>query len=81
MHESRVTSKGQITIPKAVRERLRLEPGDSVLFDIQDDGGVVMVARNEPIEGLFGLLKSPSSARKVIPVRDMNPATLDDRDS
>lgn len=78
MKESRLTTKGQITIPKAVRERLRLEAGDTVLFDVRDDGTVVMVARNQPVEGLFGLLRSPSPAGKAIPVKDMNPASLDD---
>ena len=38
MAESTVTSKGQITIPKAVRERLQLEPGDKVYFNVREDG-------------------------------------------
>lgn len=29
---SKITSKGQTTIPKRIRERLQLEPGDRVLF-------------------------------------------------
>jgi antitoxin PrlF len=77
MKEAKVTSKGQITIPKAVRERLRLEPGDSVLFDVRDYGAVVLVARNEPIESLFGCLQSRGK-RRAIRVQDMNPATLDE---
>ena len=77
MSESTVTSKGQITIPKAVRERLRLETGDTVYFDVRDDGSVVLVARNEPVEGLFGILKSKSKRRKPIGVDEMNPASLD----
>ena len=52
-----MTTKGQITIPKAVRDRLRLEPGDKVYFDITEDGSVRLVARNRPMEQLFGLLK------------------------
>ena len=52
-----MTSKGQITIPKAVRDRVRLEPGDKVYFDITEDGSVRLVARNRPMEQLFGLLK------------------------
>ena len=55
--ESTVTSKGQITIPKAVRDRLRLEEGDKVYFDVGEDGAVRMVARNRPMEELFGLLR------------------------
>ncbi|MFI5311429.1 MAG: AbrB/MazE/SpoVT family DNA-binding domain-containing protein [Gemmatimonadales bacterium] len=77
MSESTLTSKGQITIPKAVRERLHLEAGDTVYFDVRDDGSVVLVARNEPVEGLFGLLKGKSRRRKPVRVEEMNPASLD----
>ena len=38
---SRVTSKGQITIPKAVREKLGVKPGDEVDF-VSENGSVIM---------------------------------------
>ncbi|MHB8127209.1 MAG: AbrB/MazE/SpoVT family DNA-binding domain-containing protein [Desulfitobacteriaceae bacterium] len=41
MEVSRVTSKGQITIPKAVRKRLNLTEGDKVAF-IEKDGNIVI---------------------------------------
>ncbi len=63
MMESTMTTKGQITVPKAVRDRLRLETGDKVYFDIADDGSVRLVARNRPMEELFGLLKDRPVAR------------------
>ena len=59
MLESSLTSKGQITIPKEVRDRLRLEEGDKVYFDITEDGTVRMSARNRPMEELFGSLRAP----------------------
>lgn len=37
-----MTSKGQVTIPKKVREALRLTPGDGVDFDVNDKGQVVV---------------------------------------
>jgi antitoxin PrlF len=77
MKGSRITSKGQITLPKVVRERLQLEAGDNVYFDIREDGAVVLVARNEPIERLFGLLKDKSQARGPLTIEEMNPASLD----
>ena len=77
MNESTITSKGQITIPKAVRERLHLEEGDKVYFDVRDDGSVLLVARNEPVEGLFGLLKGKSKRRKPLSGEEMNPASMD----
>jgi len=78
MAESTVTSKGQITIPKGVRERLRLEPGDKVYFDVREDGSVRLVARNEPLENLFGALKARVNRRRPLSIEAMNPASLDD---
>jgi AbrB family looped-hinge helix DNA binding protein len=38
-----VTSKGQVTIPKPVRERLGIQPGNAVDFELAADGRVVLV--------------------------------------
>jgi antitoxin PrlF len=35
---SRLTSKSQTTIPRAVRDRLALQPGDTIVYEIEDDG-------------------------------------------
>ena len=37
-----MTIKGQVTIPKKVREALRLSPGDGVDFDVNREGQVVL---------------------------------------
>jgi AbrB family looped-hinge helix DNA binding protein len=79
MTESTLTSKGQITIPKVVRDRLHLEPGDKVYFDVQDDGSVSMVTRKQPVESLFGLLKDKVKLKRPITIAEMNPGSLDDR--
>jgi AbrB family looped-hinge helix DNA binding protein len=78
MSESTVTSKGQITIPKAVREMLHLEVGDMVYFDVKDDGTVVLRARNAPVESLFGMLKGKSKLRRPLRIDEMNPASGDE---
>jgi antitoxin PrlF len=59
MSESRMTSKGQITVPKAVRVRLNLKPGDRVLFIVEEDGAVRMCAANKDISSLRGILPPP----------------------
>ena len=51
MARARVTSKGQITIPKEVRERLGLRPGDEVEFVEDADG---MRLQKEVAESPFG---------------------------
>lgn len=38
-----VTSKGQVTIPKPVRDRLGIVPGSAVDFELAPDGRVVLV--------------------------------------
>jgi AbrB family looped-hinge helix DNA binding protein len=42
MAVSKVTSKNQITVPAPVREALRLAKGDSLLFEVADDGAVTL---------------------------------------
>ena len=43
MPQATLTSKGQVTLPKAVRERLRLEKGDRIDFSIDDQGRLIGV--------------------------------------
>ncbi len=38
-----VTSKGQVTIPKPMRDRLGIVPGSAVAFELAADGRVVLV--------------------------------------
>ena len=54
--ETAITSKGQATIPKAVREHLHLRPGDRVRFFIHPDGGVALLPKLPP-SALRGMLK------------------------
>ena len=37
-----VTTKGQVTIPKQVRDLLGIKPGDSVAFEVAEDGRVLL---------------------------------------
>jgi antitoxin PrlF len=54
--ESTITSKGQTTIPKAVRERLGLKPGDRVRFFFDLDGHVA-IRPVIPVSRLAGIVK------------------------
>ena len=37
-----LTSKGQVTIPKHIRDSLSLEPGCKIVFDVNNDGELVL---------------------------------------
>ena len=53
---TRVTIKGQVTIPKRIRELLGIQPGDAVEFVFVDGHVRVTPARKPGIEGLYGSL-------------------------
>ncbi len=55
--ESAITVKGQATIPKAIREHLRLKPGDRVKFFVHPDGSVVLLPKL-PATALRGIVKA-----------------------
>lgn len=44
-----VTSKGQVTIPKAVRDKLGIKPGNAVDFRMEPDGRVVLLKAEEEL--------------------------------
>ncbi len=56
---SLVTSKGQTTIPKKIREHLHLKPGDKVDFVIEDNGRVLLEPSTLDIRELKGILHRP----------------------
>jgi AbrB family looped-hinge helix DNA binding protein len=61
--EATVTSQGQITIPKEIRERLRLHAGSKLRLVLETGDRVVMTAADLSIKRLFGILgKPPRSA-------------------
>jgi antitoxin PrlF len=57
---ARLTSKGQITIPKAVREALGLQEGDQVVFRVE--GGRAVLARTPDLLELAGSVIMPEDA-------------------
>ena len=59
MMESAITSKGQTTLPKAVREALGVGPGDRVRYVILENEVRLMPAR--PLARLFGSLQHDGS--------------------
>ncbi|MFT4891919.1 MAG: AbrB family looped-hinge helix DNA binding protein [Halobacteriales archaeon] len=50
---TRVTRKGQVTIPKELRDEFGLEPGDEVVWSLTNDGIVVRKANRENARGML----------------------------
>jgi antitoxin PrlF len=65
--ESALTAKGQTTIPKAIRERLHLEPGDRVKFFIHPDGSVVILPkiRTSALKGMIPVRRHNTSLKDI----------------
>jgi AbrB family looped-hinge helix DNA binding protein len=63
-----ITSKGQVTLPKAVRTKLGLEAGHRVEF-IETDAGFLVKPATRDIRSLKGTLSKP---RRAVRIEDMN---------
>ena len=61
-----LTSKGQMTLPKAARARLGLEAGDQLLVTVQDSETIILKRRTSaPVTALRGILPRPVRALAV----------------
>ena len=71
MITARVTSKGQVTIPKEVRERLGVHPGEDVGFEERDNLLVICkVVTKSPFDKWVGKLKHLEGQRSDDLVRE-----------
>lgn len=68
--EVTLTTKGQITLPKALRDSLHLKTGDKIIFEEQDNGTYLLKARKADVSVLKGCVSYKGA-----------PATLDDMEA
>ncbi len=61
-----LTSKGQATIPRAIRDSLRMKTGDRMTFTLMPDGLVIMRVKNKRASDVAGLLFR--KGRKPVPI-------------
>jgi antitoxin PrlF len=57
MPSASITAKSQITLPKEVREKLGVKPGDRVAFREDAEGRIVVEAETVDLLSLYGALK------------------------
>lgn len=69
-NDATLTSKGQTTIPKEIRDSLSMKAGDRMTFTLMPDGTVVMRVKTKSITELAGVLHK--KGRKPPPVEQLS---------
>ena len=67
---AKITTKGQVTIPKNIRESLHLHTGDKIEIILNIQGEAVIRPISKKVDDMFGILKRPK--QKTISVEEMN---------
>lgn len=70
MPTATVTSKGQVTIPKEVRDALHLRAGHRLDFEVREDGNVLIRPRTLDVMKLYGIVKS--KRKKPVTLEEMD---------
>ena len=68
--DATLTSKGQTTIPKEIRESLNMKDDDRMTFTLLPNGTVLMRVKNKSVLDLAGRLHK--KGRKALPVEDLS---------
>ena len=68
--ETTLTSKGQTTIPKEIRDGLHMKAGDHMTFTLMPDGTVVLRLKSKSVAELAGALHK--KGRKPVPVERLS---------
>jgi AbrB family looped-hinge helix DNA binding protein len=69
--DTTLTSKGQTTIPKGIRDELGIRPGDRMTFTLLPDGTVIMRVKNRRLADAAGALHR--EGEPAVPVEQMTP--------
>jgi antitoxin PrlF len=67
---AKVTSKGQVTLPKEVRDLLKIVPGNRIDFVVDESGRVTLNPLNKDFRSLRGILKS--KRKRPLSIEEMN---------
>jgi AbrB family looped-hinge helix DNA binding protein len=68
--DATLTSKGQTTIPKPIRDSLGMKAGDRMTFTLMPDGVVLLRVKNKRVADLAGLLYK--KGRKPVPIEKLS---------
>lgn len=73
MSVAKITSKGQVTIPKDIRQCLRINPGDKIEFFVGKNGMVSISPLKSDVVELKGIVPK---LKKAVSVEEMNEAIV-----
>lgn len=67
-YRGRVTERGQVTIPKPLRERLGIRPGETLEFDEGEGGGLVVrkASDRSSVDAAYGVLRLGQSTDELV---------------
>ena len=68
--DATLTTKGQTTIPKVIRDTLAMKPGDRLTFTLMPGGTVVMRVKNKRVMEFAGTLRK--KGRKPVPIEQLS---------
>ena len=70
MPTAKLTSKGQVTIPKEIRDALHLHTGDNIDFFVSENGEAIIRPIVKRVDEVFGILKNKT--KKSFTVEDID---------
>lgn len=73
MQRSKIGARGQITIPKKIRETLQIQPGDTVCYLVEQDG--VRIKKMGSIKDIKAMVQYDGPP---VSINDMDDAILED---
>ena len=65
-----LTSKGQVILPKQIRDKLRLKAGSKLNFELLPDGTVKLRPANLTALSIMGMLKPPG--QRPVSIEEMD---------
>jgi len=73
MSAAKIPPEGQITLPKNIREHLKIQQGDKIEFHVESNGTVLMFPVKSDVRTLKGLISLP---KETVSLDDMKEAII-----
>lgn len=71
MPTAKITAKGQVTIPKKLRDAYGLEPGDTIHFEVREDGEIVLEPERRDVRELRGCVDTDAEGVSIEQMKEV----------